>query len=237
MKIGVNKNKELRAPQREKSSKSPLSCGSRASGTATSSSNGHSSVRNAEANSGSPIASRTSARPATTLRGPKDLRARDGQSTPGRFPAKQRALADPVIDRGTRHSEPRGGCGDSEHVAVPMAAYDERRERLRRFLRRCFRIALRGGRLKGGRVREARFAGTVAQEVPRARRECREPVCENAHDLGRRSFYPCHAAYSPVQCWTTLPSSCSDCEVHVRWRCNPPFYFRDKVGVHACRNE
>ena len=31
MKIGVNKNKELRAPQREKSSKSALSCGSRAS--------------------------------------------------------------------------------------------------------------------------------------------------------------------------------------------------------------
>ena len=30
MKIGVNKNKELRAPQREKSSKSALSCGSRA---------------------------------------------------------------------------------------------------------------------------------------------------------------------------------------------------------------
>ena len=31
MKMGVNKNKELRAPQREKSSKSALSCGSRAS--------------------------------------------------------------------------------------------------------------------------------------------------------------------------------------------------------------
>ena len=31
MKTGVNKNKELRAPQREKSSKSGLSCGSRAS--------------------------------------------------------------------------------------------------------------------------------------------------------------------------------------------------------------
>ena len=30
MKIGVNKNKELRAPQCEKSSKSALSCGSRA---------------------------------------------------------------------------------------------------------------------------------------------------------------------------------------------------------------
>ena len=30
MKIGVNKNKELRAPQRQKSSKSGLSCGSRA---------------------------------------------------------------------------------------------------------------------------------------------------------------------------------------------------------------
>ena len=167
----------------------------------------------------------------------EDLRGRDGQSTPGRFPAEQRALADPVIDRGTRHPEPRGGCGDAEHVAVPMTAYDERRERLRRFLRPRLRIALRGGRLKGGRYREARFAGTVAQEVPRARRECREPVCENAHDLGRRSFYPCHAAHSPVQCWTTLPSSCSVCEVHARCRCYPPFYFRDKVGVHACRNE